>query len=245
MIDATQKTPQAAALDGLPQRWRDRLIKDATAMGVVSEHDVAWLMVRSYINSWSAAAAAGRFAKATETAIARIPDAVLASVTQGGADLKASIAGEIHAQAESMAKSVATEMEKAVRSGAVALRAAADGLLRRANDESTAIIGTWQQQLAEAAHKQGSITLLRLLTKNMIILVFFASIFFAVGSYSAIEFLHGQHKIAPPGATVFFRGGEIFNNRAAVWYACQSAEPGCVKTGGNGKTFGAWLAAQI
>lgn len=84
-------TAKQAAVRGIPQEWRDRLIADASRMGITSEDDVAWLLVGSQINAWAGAAAAGRAARETLDAVGQIQGKVLAGAKLAGDDVAQSI----------------------------------------------------------------------------------------------------------------------------------------------------------
>ena len=84
-------TPKQEALRGLLPEWRERLVEQAAAMGIRADHDIAWLLVKSFINAWAAAAAAGDAADRVESGVSKIQDTIYNGALNAGNDIAASI----------------------------------------------------------------------------------------------------------------------------------------------------------
>ena len=87
-MDMKTKTPRALALEGLPAEWREKLIADASALGiapgVAGEHDVMWTVVGSMINAWAAAHAAAQAAQAAAASAEKAPVLVVQAAEHVG-----------------------------------------------------------------------------------------------------------------------------------------------------------------
>lgn len=125
-------SPKAAALQGMPGEWRERLIAEAAGMGVRADDDLGWLLVASFINAWAGAAAAGKAAGEVSKGVATIPDQIYQGAVRAGADLQGVI------------ESKGIEIGQALT---VAVGKAGDGVVQRVS----ATMAGYQQTLSSAA----------------------------------------------------------------------------------------------
>ncbi|MHB1643502.1 MAG: hypothetical protein ACYCS8_12745 [Acidithiobacillus sp.] len=80
-------TPKAAALEGMPAAWRERIIADAAEMGIIAEQDTGWFLIRSMFTSFAAAAGAGAAVAAFHRGLESLPQRMLDGAKMAGADV--------------------------------------------------------------------------------------------------------------------------------------------------------------
>jgi len=142
-------SPKAAALAALPQEWRENLILSASTMGIVSEDDMGWLLVGSFINAWSAAAAAGRAAEEVDKSIRGIGDKIIQEIDVGTGRLQEGLAGQAETISANLAKVLAEEFLKGNRSLAKIFADGKDSLAVKLTDAAS----TLQTKAAELQNR--------------------------------------------------------------------------------------------
>ncbi len=153
---ATEVSPKQEALRGLPPEWREQLIEQAAAMGIHAEADVAWLLVKSFINAWAGAAAATVAAERIESAAKGVGDLIFNQTVRAGNDLKALVAAGVEEKTVEAGSAVVAVINHATQAGAAALKAAAMAIPEAANAQRDSILAEWRQHLASAAAQEAA-----------------------------------------------------------------------------------------
>jgi hypothetical protein len=198
------QSPKSAALEYLPQEWRERLIAEATDMGIRSDDDTGWLLVGAFINSWACAAAAGRSAQAVDNGVKSIPDLIYRGAELAGddvkkiIDLKAVEAGNSISEKVAQAGSKIRENILGIFTENIAsMRSAADSAASKAQQARDSIIQSgvqeYRQLAAQAIEQQMAGYRIEKRRNAFLVGAFtiaFSSAFTAYGILSAIESLH-------------------------------------------------------
>ncbi|MHB1529945.1 MAG: hypothetical protein ACYCXT_11040 [Acidiferrobacteraceae bacterium] len=213
-------TPKQEALRGLPAEWRERLIEEAAHMGIRADSDIAWLLVKSFINAWAAAAAAGAAAERTIAATAGIPDAIYQSTVRAGSDLRAVVGAEVKERGVELGVAITAAIQSAATSGAAALKKAAADLPSVATATQDEIIKEWRADLATAARDEARGVLAGRMARSWGMVLMSLALAFCAGAGGALVgarllgflLLHdvtviprpggGQMVIFPPGRQV-------------------------------------------
>ncbi|MEL5850014.1 MAG: hypothetical protein U7M05_11730, partial [Candidatus Igneacidithiobacillus chanchocoensis] len=153
-------SPKAAALQGLPGEWRERLIAEASAMGIRADDDVAWLLVGSFVNAWAGAAAAGRAAAEVSKNVNAIPDQIYRGAVQASGEVQDAIAAKGAQIGQALSSAVSKSGDGVVQKIAAtmtshqhALNAAAADLVAKAEAAKSAIVSRGLSEFAEAAEQ--------------------------------------------------------------------------------------------
>jgi hypothetical protein len=158
MSENNKVSPKAAALQGLPQEWREEMIARASSMGIHSDDDVAWLLVGSFVNAWAAAAAAGKAATSVDANVKIIPDmiyqgTVSASDTLGKVVLEkgSAAAGSIAKAGENLSNKIKGDIEKILGGYSANLSSAASNAVSQAMAARHEVIKSGVREFSELA----------------------------------------------------------------------------------------------
>lgn len=147
------QTPKSAALEHLPQEWRERLIAEARDMGIRSDHDTGWLLVGSVINAWACAAAAGRSAQAVEDHVKSIPDVIYQGASLAAEEVRKVVEGQgvtsgsnLAQKIEQAGTKIRTDILGIVQENLAAIHSAADGAAEKARQARDSIVQSGVQE---------------------------------------------------------------------------------------------------
>ena len=160
------RTLRALALDSVPTDLREHLLAWAGENQIVTADDAFWPLAAAMANGMRAAQAAGQHAQAVEAATNKLPEILYKNVTSAGADLKAVLEAGIKAKADEAGSMLANTILAASGHGADALKRAAAGLDKMAEDHATSFVEQWKAQVASAVEKQARTTLKRSIARS-------------------------------------------------------------------------------
>ena len=152
-------SPKQEALRGLPPEWRERLIEQASAMGIRADEDTAWLLVKSFINAWAGAAAATTAAERIEAATRGVGDQIYQNAVRAAADLKGIINADIRKNAADVGRATANAIMITVNKGADKIQEVVADLDKIAQEKGAQFAASWRAQAARAGEEQAKAAL--------------------------------------------------------------------------------------
>lgn len=155
----TSATPKQEALRGLPPEWRERLVEQAAAMGIRSDGDIAWLLVKSFINAWAGAAAAGDRLVEIQSASGKIGQMIFDQTSAAGRDLNQAVATTIQKKMTEAGGALSKTIQTAATHGASALQAAAINLDKMGQEKGAEFIEAWKTAASRAIGVQSRLAI--------------------------------------------------------------------------------------
>ena len=152
-------SPKQEALRGLPPEWRERLIEQASAMGIRADEDTAWLLVKSFINAWAGAAAATTAAERIEAATRGVGDQIYQTTVRAAADLKGVINADIRQNAADVGRATANAILVSINKGTEKIQEVVADLDKIAQEKGAQFAASWRAQAARAGEEQAKAAL--------------------------------------------------------------------------------------
>ena len=178
-------------LNAIPNAAREGVLKMALDHNIVDPNDPTWAMVAL---AWSATTAAAG-ARVTLDEAAKIPDVLYKNVTAAGADLRAVLEAGIKAKADEAGSMLTNTILAASGHGADALKKAAAGLDKMAEDHATAFVEQWKAQVASAVEKQARTALRRSIARSWVSASFALLLAAGAGGAVALGGAYLQHRL--------------------------------------------------
>ena len=178
-------------LNAVPAPAREGVLKMALDHNITDPNDPTWGMVAL---AWSATTAAAG-ARVTLDEAARLPDVLYKNVTSAGADLKAVLEAGIKARADEAGRDLTNTILAASGHGADALKRAAAGLDKMADDHATAFVEQWKASVASAVERQARTALKRSIARSWVSASFALLLAAGAGGAVALGGAYLQHRL--------------------------------------------------
>lgn len=201
----TTLTPKQEALRGLPPEWREALIEQASAMGIRADGDIAWLLVKSFINAWAGAAATGDRLKEVQEATAKIGDTIFTQTVRAGEDLKSLVSAGIRETTIDVGKKIGNAIQTVTQRGVEQIKEAAGELDQTAREQLSVTIQEYKGNLARAARQEAEkmSAFMGAVRWGVIISAIFGSLSFGmVNGYMGYRYIHSRH-ISPASLQMY------------------------------------------
>ncbi len=182
-------SPKQEALRGLPPEWREQLIEQASAMGISAPDDIAWLLVKSFINAWAGAAASTNAAERIEVATRGIADQIYQTTVRAGADLKGVIDTDIRKGAVDVGRATVKAIMVSITQGAEKLQEVAADLDKIAQEKGAQFAASWRAQAARAGEEQARAALQKAIAIRWGVVATTIAVSMVVGVILATEFI--------------------------------------------------------
>ncbi len=185
------------ALRGLPPEWRERLIEQASAMGIRADDDTAWLLVKSFINAWAGAAAATGAAERIEVATRGIGDQIYQNAVRAAADLKGVINTDIRKNAADVGRATANAIMITINKGADKIQEVVADLDRIAKEKGDQFVASWRAQASRAGEEQAKAALQKAIAVRWGIVAVTIALSIVTGAVLATELIHLTGHLLP------------------------------------------------
>lgn len=194
-------SPKAAALDSLPQAWREELISAAAGMGIKGDDDLGWLLVSSFINAWAGAAAAGKSAEAVSHGVDKIPDQIYQGAIRAGDEIRGQLGQEMKERTIDAGRLLVAAIDRASNQSASRIKEAAgvfeknfDKAVEKKTDQGVDLFARAAAQAAGQAARSASASRFFWSLSGVAFLI---ALFALIGAGGCWEYLSLAHRITP------------------------------------------------